>query len=420
MKITECRKLDEYLCYFTVEANGEELNEARRRIAEENSTLSENDVLYEAMNRLFDENWDALLAKLMESTQVTPLDEPKFSLLSLSEEGFTCEVAMPIVPDGVELGEYKGITIKAEPYEVTKKLVEGKLRSMQLGFYTLGEHKKAAAKGDVVIFDCKLSAPGVTFKEPERIDARQTVGGPEALRRISKALEGKRAGDIVKCKVLVPASDIEGGENQVEADCDITVTKVCVKEFESLDDGFARRHSKYETLDELRESLRAELELAEKNNAVKRSLSTAPMEAAKAVKIPPTNEEIRRFYYERYLERLKEMAYPSEFNLDIYAKRMGLTAEEFEKHCMPLMDDQIRTRVTLLKIAEAEGLTPSEHDINEYCEALSKHEKTSVEEVKTSHGIYFITLGAMIKLGGDVVRNNARIEVLPPKAEKEA
>lgn len=420
MKITECRKLDKYLCRFTVAANAEELEKEKNKIFQESSNLSEDEVLYEAVNRLFDANWDSLLAKIMDDAKVTPLDEPDFHLVFLNKDGFICEVSMPIVPDNVELGNYKGITIKAQPNEVSRRLVEGKLKSMQLGFYTLAEHKKAAAKGDVVIFNCTLSAPGVTIREAQRIGAKQTVGGPESLRRISKALEGSRAGETVNCKVIVPASDIEGCSEQVEAQCDITVVKVCVKEFENLDDGFARRHSEFNTLEELRNSLKAEAQEAENKNTIKRSLGTAPMEASKYSKMPETSEDVRRFYYDRYIERLKEMAYPSEFKLETYAQRMGLTEIEFEKKYIPLMDNQIRTRVTLLKIAEAEKLIPSENDINEYCKALSKHEKTSVEEVKTSHGSYFLILGAAIKLGGDFVRDNAKIEVLPPKREKEA
>lgn len=65
---------------------------------------------------------------LDKNTSVEPVDRPEIDVVSLDEKGLVFTATVTVKPE-VELGEYKGLTIKRNPVEVTSDEIDAEVNA---------------------------------------------------------------------------------------------------------------------------------------------------------------------------------------------------------------------------------------------------------------------------------------------------
>jgi trigger factor len=191
--------------------------------------------------------------------ELAPITDPDIALEQV-EEGkplvFTATVEVrPRLQ--LEESDYTGVRVERPPTEVTDREVDELLDRLRDRFAELDPVSRPAKAGDYVVIDLRATVHGEEVPEASRPDYLYEVGSGEFVEKLDQELEGKRAGEILKFNAILP--DRLGERAGQEVSFQVLVKEVKAKRLPSADDEFAKTASEFDTLEELRQSLREQL-----------------------------------------------------------------------------------------------------------------------------------------------------------------
>ncbi len=144
------------------------------------------------------------------------------------------------------------IEVTVDSAEVSDEDVDSQLDALRQRFATLTGVERPAATGDFVVMDLRAEIDGTNIEEQQASEVSYEVGAGSVLQGLDDALEGMSAGEEKSFR-----TELVGGENAgEEADVIINVKSVKEKVLPELDDEFAQLASEFDTLEELKESIR--------------------------------------------------------------------------------------------------------------------------------------------------------------------
>jgi trigger factor len=196
-----------------------------------------------------------LYGQAVDESDIFPVSQPDIEVTKI-EDGeqveFTAEVD---IRPNFELPDYQGVEVTVPSAEVADADIDEQLESLRQRFATLTGVDRAAANGDFVVMDLAAAIDGRNIEEQQASDVSYEVGAGSVLQGLDDALVGMAAGDE---KTFT--TRLVGGENAgEEAEVTITIKSVKEKVLPELDDEFAQLASEFDTLDELRESIREQV-----------------------------------------------------------------------------------------------------------------------------------------------------------------
>ncbi len=159
------------------------------------------------------------------------------------------DVEVDVRPD-FELPSYEGITITVDAAEVDDDAVEAELDRLRARFGTLVTVDRPAATGDFVELDLVATIDGTEIDRADGVSYE--VGSGELLDGIDEAVESLTAGEDTTFRSTLVGGDHAGEEAEVS----VTIKSVKERELPDADDDFAQIASEFDTIDELRESLK--------------------------------------------------------------------------------------------------------------------------------------------------------------------
>ncbi|WP_248243039.1 trigger factor [Microbacterium kunmingense] len=159
------------------------------------------------------------------------------------------DVEVDVRPE-FDLPAFEGTTIEVDAVEVDEAAVDAELDKLRSRFGTLVTVDRPAETGDFVELDLVATIDGT---EVDRADGvSYEVGSGELLEGIDEAVESLTAGEETTFR-----STLIGGDNAgQEAEVAVTVKAVKERELPEADDDFAQMASEFDTIAELRDSLR--------------------------------------------------------------------------------------------------------------------------------------------------------------------
>jgi trigger factor len=189
----------------------------------------------------------------VEESDVRPLGQPEVDVTSVPDPAtggelkFTAEV--DVRPE-FDLPDLEAVEVTVEDVVVGDEQVNEQLDTLRERFGTLTVVDRPAADGDFLSIDLSASIDGDEIDSVKGISYR--VGSGEMLAGMDDVLPGLSAGETTTF-----TSALAGGERAGE-DSLVTITVQSVKErtLPDADDEFAQLASEFDTLDELKESLR--------------------------------------------------------------------------------------------------------------------------------------------------------------------
>lgn len=292
---------------------------------------------------------------------------------------FTAEVALK--PE-VTLGEYKGIQVEKTSTEVTDEEVDAEVnRERENNARTVTVEGRAVENGDVVSLDFEGFVDGEPFEGGKGENYDLTIGSGAFIPGFEEQLVGVNADEEKEVKVTFPedyhAEELAGKEAVFK--CRVNTIKV--KELPELDDEFAQEVSEFDTLEEYKADIRANL-LKKKEDEAKRVKEDAVIEKI----IEGAQMEIPDAMVEYQAQQLvgdfaQRLSYQG-MSMEQYEQYSGTTTEEFTEEMKPRALKNIQSRLVLEAVAKAENLEASEEDIAEEYQKVAEQYKMEVDKVK--------------------------------------
>lgn len=212
----------------------------------------------EVLNHAVSEGLDGFFRDAVKAENIQPLGRPEMVDTVLPEvSDFSGNLVISIETDvrpEFELPAYDGIKVTVDAAAVSKADVEAELEQVRSRFGTLVTVDRPVTKGDFVTIDLTATIGDQEIDSASSISYE--VGSGELIDGIDEALDTLTAGESTTFE-----SELLGGDHAGEkALVSVTVTSVKERELPEADDEFAQVASQFDTIKELREDLKSQLE----------------------------------------------------------------------------------------------------------------------------------------------------------------
>jgi trigger factor len=209
--------------------------------------------------------------------QIDPVNEPDLQDVKLEENAPLSFVAVVEVKPAIALSEYKGLDVHHGPPPIgdddVARTVE-QMREQQAEFRSV---ERPAANGDLVVVDYTLAPEA---HDPTTANGYHfVVGSGSVMAEIDAAAIGMRAGEKKEITLRFPDDHRMESLRGKGGTASLTVSEVKEKILPALDDEFAKGVGQFDTLDALRQEVRAQLE-ARREVDQRRELEDKVVEAA--------------------------------------------------------------------------------------------------------------------------------------------
>lgn len=200
------------------------------------------------------EGLDGFYREAVEANELRVLGRPSAEVTEWpSEKDFSgdleVEVEVDVRPD-FDLPAFEGTTVEVEAAEVDEAAIDAELDRLRGRFGTLVTVDRPAATGDFVELDLVAAIDGTEIDRAEGVSYE--VGSGELLEGIDEAIDSLTAGEDTTFRSKLVGGDHAGEEAEVS----VTVKAVKERELPEADDDFAQIASEFDTIAELRDSLK--------------------------------------------------------------------------------------------------------------------------------------------------------------------
>ena len=325
------------------------------------------DVLSQAVQELVPD----ALNEALRDRNLYPLDDPRISNLE-SELGkpLRFRASFEVMPE-VEVKDYEGITVEAPKTAVTDEQVEKgieALREQHARFDPI--EGRGAHDGDFVMGDLvERPAGGGEAEKHEGVTVEVGSGAYHAS--LHEKLQGASPNDVLTFTSTFPAEHPNPARAGKSYDVEFHVIELKEKVLPEVDDDFAKDLGDYDTLEELKAELRrrAEETARHQDEAELRSRLLAKLVEANPLDPPEA-------FVEAELDSRLEAAARDLYRQGVDPNQAGVDWRRLRESERVSAGNAVRATLLLSKLAEQEGLTESdeevETEIERFAAALEK------------------------------------------------
>ena len=267
----------------------------------------------------------------------------------------------------------------------------------------------AAENGDTVDIDFEGFVDGVAFEGGKAEHYSLVLGSGSFIPGFEEQVVGHKAGEEFDVNVKFPeeyqAEELAGKD----ATFKIKLHEVQYKELPELDDDFAKDVSEYDTLDELKDSIRKGIETNHEKQAdqkVENDLIDQVVGGMKA-EIP---DAIDSRAASRSWSRTSSTASPSRaFKIEQYLQYMGMTMEQFKEQFREQADKQVKMRLAMEAIVAKESIEATEEEFEAEIKRIADAYQMEADKVKSLVDAAAVKKDLAVNKAIDFVKSKANI-----------
>ena len=368
----------------------------------------------EAINIAFPEAYEA--AAEQEKLQI--VGYPTVEMVGeVTKDGFTFKATVAVYPE-VKLGEYKGLTAEKEEIKVSADDVKERLNEMAERNARLVSVDRKAKKGDIAVIDFEGFDNGEAFEGGKGENYELELGSGSFVPGFEDQVIGMKAGEEKDLDITFPEDyhkDLAGKKVVFH----VKAKEIKCKELPKLDDDFAKDVSEYDTLKELKDSIKREI-TEQREQSAKYAVENELMEKVAAnieCDIPDAliDEQCARFL-EEFKQRLQSQGIP----YDQYCKMTNMDEAKFLEEGKEPATRQVRMDLAVNAIIKEEKLEATDEEVEKQYNDLAEKYSMDVNELKKYLDAMSVRTQIIRDKAISVVVDSAKIEKKKaPKKEAE-
>ena len=366
------------------------------------------EIFYEdAFNELVPEVYDAAIKE----NNVEAVSKPNIDITQMEKGKDLIFTATVQTKPEVKLGKYKGIEIKKIEYNVSEEDINHEIGHMQeKNSRLVSVDDRPVENGDITVIDFEGSVDGVPFEGGKAEGHELEIGSNTFIPGFEDQIIGMKVDEEKDIKVKFPDEYFSKDLAGKDAIFKIKLHEIKKKELPKLDDEFAKDVSEFDTLEELKNSIKEKIDVENKN---KEKYETEE-EAIKTV-CENTEIDIPSGMIEVEIDNMVKdiegrLSYQG-LKLEQYLQMVGKTEEDMRKEFEDQAKKSVKSRLVLEAVVKAEKLEASEEEVGEKIKEMAKQYNRPEDELlaneqlrsyiaesmKTEKAIEFIVKNAKIK-----------------------
>lgn len=296
--------------------------------------------------------------------------------------------------------------------------MDAEIKRMQDRNGRLLTREGAAENGDTVDIDFEGFVDGVAFDGGKAEHYSLVLGSGSFIPGFEDQVVGHSAGEEFDVNVKFPeqyqAEELAGKD----ATFKIKLHEVKYKELPELDDDFAKDVSEYDTLDELKASIRKNIEENNQkqadqqveNDLIEQVVNGMTAEIPQAMYDARVDELVQDFQYRIAQQGLK---------LEQYLQYMGMDMNTFKSQFQEQAEKQVKMRLAMEAIVAKEGIEATDEEFNAEVKRIADAYKMEEDKVRSVVDEAAVKADLAVNKAIDFVKEKANIttETVEPAAE---
>jgi trigger factor len=306
---------------------------------------------------------DKLYREAVKQEEIIPVGQPSVEITEVEPLSF--KVTVPVFP-AIEVGDYQSVRVDPRDAAVDESDVEEVLSRLQKSNspWVAVEEDRNPVEGDQITIDLSVSDNGEEFDQPIE-DAKFIIGESNLFDQLRTVIEGMKPGETAETEISFGEDDEAVNERVRGKTLGYTITLKGIEErpIAELNDEFAQSAAGIDTLEGLRDAIRADVhqgKTTETRNAVFSEIIDKIAEGA-TLDLPSVmiddavTEEIKATE-----QRLSQQG----LTIEAYLRMQGQTEDDLREELRPGVARRLRNSLLLREIAEKEGIAVVDEDID--------------------------------------------------------
>ena len=289
---------------------------------------------------------------------------PEIDVVEASPESGVVFTAIVYTKPEVGLTGYKGLSYEAAGIFVSDDEITEELKKLQdRNSRVITVADRPVENNDIVTIDFTGYIDGEPFQGGHATDFELLIGSKTFIDTFEEQLIGLNIGDAVQVRVTFPQEYHTEELSGKQAVFEVELKEIKVKDLPELDDDFAADVSEFETIDELRASIRGKLTEVKEAEA-KRAKEQAVVDKL----IESTHIDVPEIMIEERVDQMmRDLASDMRMrgvSSEDYFRYTGASPEGVRSSYREPAEKHVRARLALMEIAEIENLSASEEEID--------------------------------------------------------
>ena len=347
----------------------------------------------------------------VKENNIEVVSKPQIDIVEMGKGKDLVFTAIVQVKPEFKLGKYKGISMKKVEYKVTDEDIQKELERMaDKNSRLVSVENEPVVEKDIVVIDFEGFVDGVAFEGGKAENHELEIGSKTFIPGFEDQIIGMKIDEERDINVKFPEEYFSAELAGKDAVFKVKLHEIKRKELPNLDDEFAKDVSEFDTLEELKNSIKEKLEeentnkakYETENNAIKKVCDSTEIEIPSGM----IDTEI-----DNMLKDIETRLSYQGFNMKQYLQMVGKTEEDMRKEYEEQAKISVKNRLVLEAIVKAEKLEASEEEITEKINEMAENYGRKAEDLKNNEQlINYIKNNMAIENAVKFVVENAKIK----------
>ncbi|MBQ2917531.1 MAG: trigger factor [Clostridia bacterium] len=347
----------------------------------------------------------------LKEKEIEAVSRPEIDLVQIEKGKDLIFTAVVATKPEVTLGKYKGIQIKKIEYNVSDEDVEHELGHMaEKNARLVSVEDRAVELGDITVIDFEGFVDGVAFDGGKAENHELTIGSNTFIPGFEDQIIGMKLEEEREINVKFPEQYFSANLAGKDAMFKVKLHEIKKKEMPEINDELAKDISEFDTIEELKNSIREKQEEQNKSRAkyeTEDAVIKAVCEEAK-VDIPAGMIEMEIDHMAQDIET--RLSYQG-MKLEQYLQMMNKTMEDFRNENREQAENSIKTRLVLEAVGKDANIEVTDEEVSSKIKEMAENYGRKEEDVKDNPELVkYVTDNLKVEKTINFLVENAKIK----------
>lgn len=348
------------------------------------------DTFNEIVPKVYDEE--------LKANNIEAVSRPDIDVTQIGKGQDLIFTAVVQIKPEVKLGKYKGIQLKKIEYNVTDEDIDHEIGHMaEKNSRLVTIEDRPVEEKDIAVIDFEGFVDGVAFDGGKAENHELEIGSKTFIPGFEDQIIGMKIGEEKDINVKFPEEYFSKDLAGKDAVFKVKLHEIKRKELPEIDDEFAKDVSEFDTIKELKASIKEKLEEENKSRAKFETEDEAIKTVCDSVEIEIPSGMIETEIDNMVKDVEARLSYQG-LKLDQYLHMMNKTEEDFRKEYEEQAQKSVKSRLVLEAIVKDESIEIADEELNEKIKEMATNYGKKEEELMQNENLK------------DYLKNNMKIE----------
>ncbi|MGV0326819.1 trigger factor [Corynebacterium confusum] len=289
------------------------------------------------------------------------IGQPDVDISKIEDKDFVEFTAEVDVRPEIEVPDFADLSVTVPAITVEDADVDKELENLQERFGELKDTKRKMKTGDIAVIDLTAEVDGKKIDEASTEGLNYRIGDDDLIKGLDTALRGLKTDEDAEFTAKLESGEHKGEEATIK----VHVQQTKERKLPDLDDEFAQLASEFDTIDELRDATKTQVEEQKKaqqagnirDEVLKAALDKVSFELPESIVEEQAHTQLHQV--------LGQLAH-DEKALAQLLEAQGTTREEFDADARKSAEESVRTQLFLDTVAEQEQPEVSQQELTDH------------------------------------------------------